>query len=293
MNDVQPGILAPVPAFGRYLEFSIVPDGQPRPVLAKLAELAIDERCVVGLGPGLVGAVGAEVAALRPFPALSGPGCNTPSSQADLWCWLRGDARGPLVHASREIAAAVAPDLSLDFLIDGFKHDRGLDLTGYEDGTENPTGEDAVAAAVVSGAGGGLDGSSFVAVQQWAHDLDHFQSLPQGEQDDIIGRRLSDNEELDDAPVSAHVKRTAQESFDPEAFVVRRSMPWSDSSGEGLMFVAFGKSLDAFEAQMRRMVGEEDGITDALLRFSRPLTGSYLWCPPVRNGHLDLTALCL
>lgn len=75
--------------------------------------------------------------------------------------------------------------------------------------------------------------------------------------------------------------------------MVRRSMPWSDSSGEGLMFVAFGKSLDAFEAQMRRMVGEEDGITDALLRFSRPLTGSYLWCPPVRNGHLDLTALCL
>jgi len=206
---------------------------------------------------------------------------------------LRGDARGPLVHASREIAAAVAPDLSLDFLIDGFKHDRGLDLTGYEDGTENPTGEDAVAAAVVSGAGGGLDGSSFVAVQQWAHDLDHFQSLPQGEQDNIIGRRLSDNEELDDAPVSAHVKRTAQESFEPEAFVVRRSMPWSDSSGEGLMFVAFGKNLDAFEVQMRRMVGEEDGITDALFRFSRPLTGSYLWCPPVRDGRLDLSAIGL
>jgi len=279
--------MAPLPAFGRYLEFSIVPDADFRPALT------IDESVVVGIGPGLVRAAGADLGALRPFPALSGPGCNTPSTQADLWCWLRGGARGPLVHAGRPIAAAVAPGLSLDFLVDGFKHERGLDLTGYEDGTENPTGDDAVAAAVTVGAGPGLDGSSFVAVQQWAHDLDHFQSLPQDEQDHIIGRRLSDNEELENAPASAHVKRTAQESFDPEAFVLRRSMPWSDAGGEGLMFVAFGKSPDAFEAQMRRMVGEEDGITDALFRFSRPVTGSYFWCPPVRDGRLDLGALDL
>jgi hypothetical protein len=31
----------------------------------------------------------------------------------------------------------------------------------------------------------------------------------------------------------------------------------------GLMFVAFGKSHDAFEAQMRRMAGLDDGILDA------------------------------
>lgn len=291
MSDVQPGILAPVPAFGRYLEFSIGYDADCRAALVRLAQIAIDESVVIGLGPGLVRAAGADLDALRPFPALSGPGCNTPSTQADLWCWLRGDACGPLVHAGRAIAAAVAPALTVDLLVDGFKYDRGLDLTGYEDGTENPKGEDAVAASVMTGAGPGLDGSSFVAVQQWVHDLDHFQAMPQAERDDIIGRRLSDNEELDDAPPSAHVKRTAQESFEPEAFVLRRSMPWSDAGGEGLMFVAFGKTLDAFEVQMRRMVGEEDGITDALFRFSRPVTGSYLWCPPVRDGRLDLSAV--
>ena len=51
---------------------------------------------------------------------------------------------------------------------------------------------------------------------------------------------MSDNEELEDAPESAHVKRTAQEDFEPEAFVVRRSMPWADATSEGLEFVAFG-----------------------------------------------------
>jgi putative iron-dependent peroxidase len=54
------------------------------------------------------------------------------------------------------------------------------------------------------------------------------------------------------------------------------------------MFVAFGRSLDAFEAQLRRMVGADDGIADALFRFTRPVTGAYYWCPPVSDGRLDL-----
>lgn len=99
---------------------------------------------------------------------------------------------------------------------------------------------------------------------------------------------LADNEELDDAPPSAHVKRTAQESFTPEAWLLRRSLPWSGPTGEGFMFVAFGHSFDPFEAQMRRMVGLDDDIIDACFSFSRPTTGGYYWCPPLANGHLLL-----
>ena len=57
------------------------------------------------------------------------------------------------------------------------------------------------------------------------------------------------------------------------------------------MFVAFGRSLDAFEAQLKRMAAAEDGIADALFTFTRPVTGAYYWCPPVRNGRLDLRAI--
>ncbi len=165
------------------------------------------------------------------------------------------------------------------------------DLTGYEDGTENPQAEEAVATAIVSGQGKGLDGSSFVAVQQWVHDMDVFQEKSPQQQDDIIGRRRSDNEEFDAAPKSAHIKRTAQESFDPEAFIVRRSMPWTEGTDAGLNFVAFGKSFDAFEALLNRMVGADDGISDALFSFTRPVTGAYFWCPPMKNNNLDLSAL--
>jgi putative iron-dependent peroxidase len=104
---------------------------------------------------------------------------------------------------------------------------------------------------------------------------------------------MSDNEEFDEAPESGYVKRTAQESFYPEAFVVQRSMPWADETGEGLVFVSFGKSFDAFEARLRRMTGQADGITDGLFRFTRPVSGSYFWCSPVSDERLHLSALSI
>ena len=198
------------------------------------------------------------------------------------------------MNRSIAITDSLRDEFDLEQVVDGFKHgdgELGLDLTGYEDGTENPVDDGAVAAAFVQGGAPGIAGSSFVAVQQWVHDLRVFSSFPPSEQDHIIGRRKSDNEEIDDAPSSAHTKRTEQESFEPEAFVLRRSMPFASPSDEGLMFVAFGKSFDAFESQLKRMVGLEDGITDALFRFSRATTGGYYWCPPVRNRHLDLSAV--
>jgi putative iron-dependent peroxidase len=225
------------------------------------------------------------------FPALTGVGVDNPSTQHALWCWLHGTDRGELLNRSQAFEAALAPALRLVQMTEGFRHRDGHDLTGYEDGTENPRDEAAAAAALVSAGAEGTVGGSFAAIQQWQHDLKRFHAMASHETDDIMGRRLSDNEELDDAPISAHVKRTAQESFAPEAFVVRRSMPWIEDERAGLMFLAFGFSLDAFEAQLRRMSGLEDGITDGLYRISRPITGGYYWCPPLKDGRLDLRAL--
>lgn len=291
MSSRQPGILAPVPPFSRYLEFRIAPDADLGAALSALKDWDVDEASVVGLGASVPAKLGKSVAPLRPFPVMSGPGVCVPSTQADLWCWLRGDDRGHLLHKGRDFESLLGSAFLRARRVDGFKYDRGLDLSGYEDGTENPKDEAALAAAILAGAGAGLDGSSFVAVQQWVHDLDRLGVMAQSERDNIVGRRQSDNEELDDAPPSAHVKRTAQESFSPEAFVLRRSMPWADGTGEGLMFVAFGKSFDAYEAQLTRMTGGEDGITDGLFRFTRPVSGSYFWCPPVADGALDLSAI--
>ena len=289
--NAQPGLLAEVPSHARYLTFRRRPAASdPRPALERLAALPVDEARVVGLGASLVGELEGGIEGLRAFPAMVGKGLSVPSTPAALWCWLRGEDRGELVHSSRLVRRTLADAFEVDAVVDAFRHLDGRDLTGYEDGTENPTGEDAVAAAVVSGSGEGRDGSSFAAVQQWVHDLDRFESFGPAEQDEVIGRRRSDNEEMEDAPEAAHVKRTEQEAFDPPAYLLRRSMAWADATREGLVFVSFSASLDPFETLLRRMTGADDGIADHLFRFTRPVTGSYFWCPPVRDGRLDLRA---
>jgi len=287
MSRVQRGILDPVPRSARYLYFTMAPGAKPRRALRELGKLADGRATVVGLGRSLTHALKAEIAGLREFPAHARSGIEIPSTPAALWCWLRGDDRGELVHRARKLTHSLGPEFSVSQVIDAFRYGSGRDLSGYEDGTENPRGKAAVKAAV------GPDGSSFVAVQQWVHRLDDFEAMSRREQDHAIGRARSSNAELASAPASAHVKRTAQESFDPPAFVVRRSMPWADERREGLVFVAFGRTLDAFEALLRRMLGEEDGVTDALFEFTRPVTGGYFWCPPVKNGGLDLRSLGL
>lgn len=292
MKTAQAGILQRVPTQGRYLFFSLVQPAGAGPALQRLAMLADGDTVVSGIGLGTVAALGATVPGLRDMPDLSGDDVQVPSTPVALWCWLRGDDRGDLVNLTRALEKALAPAFHMDRALEAFRHGKGpnghgRDLTGYEDGTENPDGEAAQSAALAP------DGSSFVAVQQWVHDFDAFEALSITAQDHMVGRRRVDNEELEDAPASAHVKRTAQESFEPEAFVVRRSMPWVFNNKAGLMFVAFGHSFDAFEAQMRRMAGLDDGIIDAMFRISRPVNGAYLWCPPVKDGRLDLRQLGL
>jgi porphyrinogen peroxidase len=297
----QPGILEPVPAVARFVNFVIREGGADvaaiKDALTRLSPLINGSDAVLGIGPSLVAALGAQIPGLHEFPDFSGHGVKVPSTPGTLWCWVRGDDLGELLHLTRKVQKALAPAFTVHHVVDAFRHSwsgkHGRDLTGYEDGTENPVGEAAEEAAFAQGLGPGLDGSSYVAVQQWVHDLDAFEALADDAANRHIGRDRLTNEELEDSPQSAHVKRTAQESFDPEAFLLRRSMPWMMSMQAGLVFVAFGKSLYAFEAQMRRMAGQDDDVTDAIFQISEPVNGAYYWCPPMREGKLDLRQLGL
>jgi porphyrinogen peroxidase len=290
----QSTILAPPAPVGRFVTLGLTRDADPRDIAARLAALPLPEGLVVGIGEPLVRALGQSIPGLRAFPVVAvqgGPGGTFPSTQGALWLYVGGTDPGEILHRARRLVASLGDSLRVDEDVPSFVYDGGRDLSGYEDGTENPKDARAIEAAFAAAGAPGLAGSSFVATQRWIHDLTSFERLPQAERNHIIGRDLVSNEELADAPASAHVKRAAQESYEPAAFMLRRSMPWGDVREHGLYFCAYGASLDPFERVLRRMAGLEDGITDALLRLSHAVTGGYYWCPPVEGDRLDLRAL--
>jgi len=293
MRTAQPGILADIPAHALYVSYQLA-DVAALPGALNLLQAQVDGfRCVAGLGASLVHALQASIPGLQDGFDIPGSLVPLPQQPVALWLWLRGEDRGDLLLAERAWTQRLQPAFVRHQRVEAFRHGDGRDLTGYKDGTENPVDELAVAAACVTSADNRLNGSSFAAIQQWLHQFEQFEAMSPEAQDHAIGRRRSDDVELEDAPESAHVKRTAQEDFEPEAFVLRRSMPWSAGNRAGLMFVAFGHSFQAFEAQLTRMSGAEDGVLDALFQFSQPVTSHYVWCPPMLDGHLDLGLLGL
>lgn len=303
LQTVQAGIYQGLPKHGCYLTFNLKAGVQTAQLMKTLKQVSIwaaDQKVnlgqdlVLGLGDACLSVLKADVVDDLAFPSFSESKQKTiqvASTPNALWLWLRGEQAGDLLLLSQALQAQLQDTFELVSVVDGFKHKEGRDLTGYLDGTENPVEQAAFDAAFVQGKAQGLNGASYVAVQQWQHDLAHFKSLKQTHQDHIIGRRLSDNYELPDAPVSAHVKRTAQESFTPQAFMLRRSMPYKAELDGGLMFVCFANSPQPFAQQLNRMVGGEDGVTDGLFEFSKPLTGAYYWCPPLLDGAFDFSGL--
>ena len=48
-------------------------------------------------------------------------------------------------------------------------------------------------------------------------------------------------------------------------------------------------TLRSFNLQMASMLGIDDGIVDGVFKFSKIMNTNYLWCPPIKNGTLDIS----
>jgi porphyrinogen peroxidase len=162
-----------------------------------------------------------------------------------------------------------------------YRHDR--DLTGFIDGTENPSQLEAYDVAVTA------DGASIVLVQQWHHQSGAFMQLPVHAQERIIGRTrdLSIELEGDDQPSTSHVSRMVISRDGEELPIFRRNTAYGGVTDHGTLFVGFSKEQYRLAEMLRRMAGAGDGVRDALTNYTTPLTGAYYVCPAVD----DLLAL--
>jgi porphyrinogen peroxidase len=249
-------------------------------------------------GVNLVVAFGAELwrmlapsdvpTGLRPFtPVGRLGGHHAPATQHDLWLWINGSSQDVVFEHSRAAAQAIDTVARLADEQVGFVHRDSRDLTGFIDGTANPSPLEAPRAALVPDGRPGA-GGSHVLTMRWIHDLDAFEALPVIEQEGVIGRTKADSRELDDdaKPATAHIARVEISEDGVELPIYRRSVPYGTVAEHGLYFVAFAADPSRFETMLGRMFGTGgDDLRDRLTDVSRPVSGAYYYAPP-----LDLLA---
>jgi putative iron-dependent peroxidase len=171
--------------------------------------------------------------------------------------------------------------------VHGFKYFDERDLMGFVDGTENPTGPAALAAALVPADGEDPDfaGGSYVIVQKYLHDLAAWNRVPVEEQERIIGRTKLDDIELSDEakPADSHVAlNTIVDEDGQERQIVRDNMPFGRvGAGEfGTYFIGYAADPAVTEQMLRNMfLGDVPGRTDRILEFSTAVTGTLFFAP--------------
>ncbi len=134
----------------------------------------------------------------------------------------------------------LAPVAQLATEVAGWTYKESRDLTGFIDGTENPSLAEAPEVALIPNGSPGA-GGSVVLIQQWLHDAAAFDALPIAEQEKIIGRTKQTSIELDEEVRGAqsHVSRTVIEEHGVELHIFRRNTPFGTATEHGTMFIGF------------------------------------------------------
>jgi porphyrinogen peroxidase len=208
-------------------------------------------------------------------PVVGADGYTLPATQHDVVVWLAGAAYDVVFDLSRGVAAALGSLATLAHEMVGWPYHRDLDLTGFIDGTENPTLVEATTAAIVQPGSPG-EGGSVLLLQQWEHDAERWDALPTVQQEQAIGRAKLDGAELDPRPDTSHVARTDQDRF---GRIFRRNIGYGTLTRHGTIFVGFSQDRARLDAMLDSMAARGGGERDRLTHFARALTGAYYFVP--------------
>jgi putative iron-dependent peroxidase len=202
-----------------------------------------------------------------------------PATQHDALVWLSGSAYDIIFDMARSVIHDLAGQASLAEETSSWPYHHDRDLTGFIDGSENPTLLDAPADALfpegVPGAAG-----SVLLLQKWKHKTAEWEALPVKQQELIMGRTKPDSIELENKPSDSHVARTDQDEF---GHIFRRNMPYGKVDDHGTVFVGFSADQKRLSTMLDSMAGLVNGQRDALTRFTQPFTGSYYFVPSVES----------
>jgi porphyrinogen peroxidase len=297
---VEPqSVLTPLTAAAIFLVVGIEPGGEQaaHDVLADLSGLtrSVGFRipdgqltCVTSIGSTAWDRLfsGPRPAELHPFPQLVGPRHTAPATPGDLLFHIRARRMDLCFELAGQIVRQLGEAATVIDEVHGFKYFDERDLMGFVDGTENPSGGAALAAALVPAErDADFAGGSYVIVQKYLHDLTTWNRLPVEEQERVIGRTKLDNIELADEvkPADSHVAlNTIVDENGEERQIVRDNMPFGrvGTAEFGTYFIGYSATPEVTEQMLRHMfLGDVPGRTDRILEFSTAVTGTLLFAP--------------
>ncbi len=289
MHTPQAGIFALGTASHAYLEFDIL-DAKKWKEFASTISAIREPRTTTGGVNFVIGFRPESWRDIVPDDAPAGvtgfneqiqgvEGFVMPSTQHDALVWLSGSAYDVIFDMARSVIHDLTGQASLGEETSSwpYRHDR--DLTGFVDGSENPTLLDAPVAALLPEGVPGAAGSVLL-LQKWKHQVAAWEALPVDQQERIMGRTKRDSIELENKPSDSHVARTDQDEF---GNIFRRNMPYGNIDDHGTMFVGFSADQKRLSRMLDSMAGLTTGTRDALTRFTQPATGSYYFVPSVES----------
>jgi len=241
--------------------------------------------CVVGFGSDAWDRVFGQPrpADLHPFREIHGKH-HAVSTPGDVLFHIRAIRMDLCFELAAQIMSRLGNSVTPVEETHGFSYFDERDLIGFVDGTENPTDQGAIDAAIIGDEDPTFAGGSYVIIQKYLHDLQRWNGLPVEAQENIIGRRKLSDIELDDAikPSCAHNALTVIEENGEQLEIVRDNMPFGDAGkGEfGTYFIGYARSPRRIEQMLVNMfVGRPPGNYDRLLDYSRAITGTLFFVP--------------
>lgn len=288
----QSGIFALGTASVSYLEFDLHPDADPEAVARLLADLRDPPgttggvNLVIGFRPELWRAVapGDTPVDLAGFnQALVGPdGYTMPATQHDLYISAAGHAYDAVFDMARDAIRQLDGVATLQHETQGWTYKDSRDLTGFIDGTKNPSWAIAPQWALVPEGQPGTMGSVLL-LQKWVHHATDWEALPVIHQEHVIGRTKLESVELPEEVTgpTSHVARTTVSENGVEQKIFRRNTPYGRVEEHGTMFVGYSRDQNVLQTMLERMAGIPDGVRDALTYYTAPLTGAYYFIPAV------------
>lgn len=208
---------------------------------------------------------------------------QAPNTPADLILHIRSDRRDVSYILAKKLYQLFSNISTLQEEVSCFKYLDSRDLTGFVDGTENPTGKHREEVALVGEEDPSFSGGSYLHLQKFIHNLDSWEKLPIDKQEAVFGRSKVDNIEFasTDKSPQAHTKRTSIKNHRGESLeILRQSMPFSTLEESGLMFASYCRTPDNFNAMLKSMLtGDEEGKTDHLMNYTKAVTGQAFFIP--------------